>query len=66
VKKKKKKNARNEILNRASDLNGFFLNDLGNGRGLYRAGSLKTVASEMAKCNLDLVAVQEVISQQKM
>jgi hypothetical protein len=27
---------------------------------LYRAGPLKTVASEMAKCNLDLVTVQEV------
>jgi hypothetical protein len=31
-----------------------------NVRILYRAGSLKTVASELAKCNLDLVAVQEV------
>jgi exonuclease III len=29
-------------------------------RSLYRAGSLKTVASELAKYNLDLVAVQEV------
>jgi exonuclease III len=27
---------------------------------LYRASSLETVASELAKCNLDLVAVQEV------
>jgi len=26
----------------------------------FRAGSLKTVASELAKYNLDLVAVQEV------
>jgi hypothetical protein len=26
----------------------------------YRAGSLKTVASELAKYNLDLVAAQEV------
>jgi hypothetical protein len=31
-----------------------------NVRSLYRTGSLKTVANEMAKCNLDLVAVQEV------
>jgi hypothetical protein len=31
-----------------------------NVRCLYRAGSLKTVASELAKFNLDLVAVQEV------
>jgi hypothetical protein len=30
-------------------------------RSLYRAGTLKTVASEMAaKCNLDVVAMQEV------
>jgi len=28
-------------------------------RSLYRAGSLKTAASEVAKCNLHLVAVQE-------
>jgi exonuclease III len=27
---------------------------------LYRVGSLKTVRSELAKCNLDLAAVQEV------
>jgi hypothetical protein len=27
---------------------------------LYVAGSLKTVSGELAKCNLDLVAVQEV------
>jgi len=27
---------------------------------LFRAGSLKTVASELAKCKLDLVAVKEV------
>jgi hypothetical protein len=27
---------------------------------LYRAGSLEKVASELAKCKLDLVAVQEV------
>jgi hypothetical protein len=26
---------------------------------LYRAGTLKTVASETGKCNLDLMAVQE-------
>jgi len=31
-----------------------------NVRSLYRAGSLKTVASELAKYNLDSVAVQEV------
>jgi hypothetical protein len=31
-----------------------------NVRSLYRAGSLKTVASELSKYNLDLVAVQEV------
>jgi exonuclease III len=31
-----------------------------NVRSLYRAGSLKTVANEMVKYNLDLVAVQEV------
>jgi hypothetical protein len=29
-------------------------------RSLYRVGSLKTVATELAKYNLDLVAVQEV------
>jgi len=29
-------------------------------RSLYRTGSLKTVASELAVYNLDLVAVQEV------
>jgi hypothetical protein len=29
-------------------------------RSLYRVGSLKTVASELVKHNLDLVAVQEV------
>jgi len=29
-------------------------------RSLYRSGSLKTVASELAECKLDLVAVQEV------
>jgi exonuclease III len=29
-------------------------------RSLHRIGSIKTVASEMAKYNLDLVAVQEV------
>jgi hypothetical protein len=27
--------------------------------GVCRSGSLKTVASELGKCNLDLVAVQE-------
>jgi exonuclease III len=31
-----------------------------NVRSLYRAGSRKTVTSELAKYNLDLVAVQEV------
>jgi len=31
-----------------------------NDRCLYRAGSLKTVVSEMAKYNLYLVAVQEI------
>jgi len=31
-----------------------------NVRSLYRAGSLGTVASELGKYNLDLVAVQEV------
>jgi hypothetical protein len=31
-----------------------------NGRILYRAGSLKSVASELAKYKLELVAVQEV------
>jgi len=45
-------------------------NHLGNGKwildyehgilGVYRAGSLKTVASELAKYNLDLMAVQGV------
>jgi len=30
-------------------------------RSLYRAGSLKTVASEMAKCKLILVGVHDVI-----
>jgi hypothetical protein len=29
------------------------------GRSLYRAGSMKTVGSKLAKYNLDLVAVQE-------
>jgi hypothetical protein len=31
-----------------------------NVRSLYRAGSMKIAASELAKYNLDLVAVQEV------
>jgi len=31
-----------------------------NVRSLYRTGSLKTVANELAKYNLDLIAVQEV------
>jgi exonuclease III len=31
-----------------------------NVRGLYRAGSLKTVAKELGKYKLDLVGVQEV------
>jgi exonuclease III len=31
-----------------------------NVRSLYRAGSPKTAAGELAKYNLDLVAVQEV------
>jgi exonuclease III len=31
-----------------------------NVKSLYRAGSLKTVAIELSKCRLDLVAVQEV------
>jgi hypothetical protein len=31
-----------------------------NAKSLYTAGSLKTVGSEMAKYNLDLVSVQEV------
>jgi exonuclease III len=31
-----------------------------NVRSLYRAGSLTTVASELARCKLDLVGVQEV------
>jgi exonuclease III len=31
-----------------------------NVRSIYRACSLKTVSSEMAKCSLDLMAVQEV------
>jgi hypothetical protein len=31
-----------------------------NGRSLYRYGSLKTVASELVKHKLDLVAVHEV------
>jgi exonuclease III len=31
-----------------------------NFRRLYRPGSLTTAASELAKCNLDPVAVQEV------
>jgi hypothetical protein len=31
-----------------------------NVRNLYRVGSLKTVASELAKYNLDVVAVKEV------
>jgi exonuclease III len=30
-------------------------------RNLFKAGSLKTVASELAKYNVDVVAVQEVI-----
>jgi hypothetical protein len=29
-------------------------------KDLYRAGSLTTVASELSKYNLDLVAVQEI------
>jgi hypothetical protein len=29
-------------------------------RSLYRIGSLKTVARELGKCNLDFVGVQEV------
>jgi hypothetical protein len=29
-------------------------------RSLYRAGSLKTAAGELAKCKFDLLAVQEV------
>jgi len=42
-----------------------------NVRSLHRAGSLKTVASELAECKLDLVAVQDirrialVVSQQR-
>jgi hypothetical protein len=32
-----------------------------NVRNLYRTGLLTTVASELAKCNLDLVAVHEDI-----
>jgi hypothetical protein len=32
-----------------------------NVRSLYGAGSLKTVASELAKYNLDLMGVKEVI-----
>jgi hypothetical protein len=28
--------------------------------GVYRSGSLKTVARELGKCKLDLVGVQEV------
>jgi hypothetical protein len=35
-------------------------NGMWNVRGLYRAGSLKTVANELTKYNLDPVAVQEV------
>jgi hypothetical protein len=31
-----------------------------NVRSMYRAGSLRTVAEEVSKYNLDLVAVQEV------
>jgi hypothetical protein len=31
-----------------------------NVRSIYTTGSLKTVTSELTKCNLDLVAVQEV------
>jgi exonuclease III len=31
-----------------------------NVRSLYRSGSLKTVASKLANCNTDLVALQEV------
>ena len=31
-----------------------------NVRNLYRAGSLTTVARELARCKLDLVGVQEV------
>jgi exonuclease III len=31
-----------------------------NVRSLYRAGSLTTVANELARCKLDLVGVQEV------
>jgi hypothetical protein len=31
-----------------------------NDRNLYRAGSLKTVASKLTKCNCNLVAVQQV------
>jgi hypothetical protein len=31
-----------------------------NVRSLCRAGSLYTVTGELAKCNLDLVAIQEV------
>jgi hypothetical protein len=34
-------------------------------RSPYRAGPLKTVARELTKCNLDLVAVQEVRSDQR-
>jgi len=33
-----------------------------NVKSLHRAGSIKTVASELAKHKLDLVAVQEVTS----
>jgi hypothetical protein len=31
-----------------------------NVRSMYRAGSFRTVAEEIAKCKLDLVGVQEV------
>jgi exonuclease III len=31
-----------------------------NVRSMYRAGSLRAVAKEISKCNLDLVGVQEV------
>jgi hypothetical protein len=34
-------------------------------RRLFRVGSLKTVASELAKCKLNLVAVHELLVSQE-
>jgi hypothetical protein len=58
------------MLHRASELDGFFgitkatemdmRFGIWNLRSLYKAGSLKTVASELGRYHFDLMALQEV------